>query len=182
MSHGESAAGLISNIFSAYHSVKDSVFKAYMTTQQDAYVDGKVDLTKEKLMELALNKYNILLESEKWNAPSDQDTQTIALTAEIDAHKQRESKSTTSDSKKAGSNCQNKSRNVWKKVCPEDNEPNKKTVGNTTYNWCIHHKYWTIHSLADYWEIQGEPTTTSKKASASSKTLQAISAIVPQNE
>ena len=75
MSHGESAAGLISNIFSAYHSVKDSVFKAYMTTQQDAYVDGKVDLTKEKLMELALNKYNILLESEKWNAPSDQDTQ-----------------------------------------------------------------------------------------------------------
>ena len=65
--------------------MKDPVFKVYMTTQQDAYVDGKIDITEDKLMELALNKYKILLESEKWNALSDQDSQIIALTAEIDS-------------------------------------------------------------------------------------------------
>ena len=179
MSCGESAVGLVSIIFTAYDSIKDPVFKVYMTTQQDAYVDGKVDLTEDEFMELALNKYKILLESEKWNAPSDQNTQIFALTAEIDALKLRESKSTTNDSKKAGSNRKNKSGNAWKKACPENNEPNKKTVGNTTYNWCVHHKYWTIYSSANCWGIQGGPTTTSKKASASSKTLQATSAIVP---
>ena len=178
-SRGESPAGLISNIFTAYEIVKDPVFKAYMTTQQDAYVDGKVDITEDELMELALNKYKILLESEKWNAPSDQDSQIIALTAEIDALKHRESNANTNASKKAGNNRQNKSGNAWKKVCPEKGDPTKKTVKNTTYNWCVHHKYWTIHSSADCRGIQGAPPTTSKKAATSNKTLQAESAIVP---
>ena len=34
-------------------------------------------------MEVVLNKYKILIESDKWNSPSDQDTKIIALSSEI---------------------------------------------------------------------------------------------------
>ena len=79
------------------------VFKAYMTTQQDAYVDSWKDFTEDRLTEVALNKYKILIESDKWNAPSDQDTKIIALTAEIHALKLREVHSTKE--KKSQVNC-----------------------------------------------------------------------------
>lgn len=39
-----------------------------MTTQQDAYTESWEDLTKDNLMELTLSKYNMLEESNKWNA------------------------------------------------------------------------------------------------------------------
>jgi hypothetical protein len=41
-------------------------------------------------MEVVLNKYKILIESDKWNAPSDQDTKIIALSADIHELKPRE--------------------------------------------------------------------------------------------
>jgi hypothetical protein len=88
-------------------------------------VDGNDDFTEYKLMKLAPNKYKILLESEKWNTLSDRDSQIIALKAKIDALKQRESNATTNESKRAGSNHQNKSGNAWKKVCPENNKSSK---------------------------------------------------------
>ena len=79
MSHGESAAGLITNLFVAYKCVKDSAFQTYMTTQQDAYEDGSDDFTEDGLMEIALNKYKVLIESNKWNAPSAQDSKLLLL-------------------------------------------------------------------------------------------------------
>ena len=62
-SWGESAAGLITNLFIAYDTVIDPVFKTYMTNHQDAYVDSKVNFTEDELMEVAVNKYKVLVES-----------------------------------------------------------------------------------------------------------------------
>ena len=61
MSHGESASGLITNLFMALNCVNDSIIQANMTTQQNAYIDGHNDLTEDCLMEVALNKYKILI-------------------------------------------------------------------------------------------------------------------------
>ena len=154
------------------------VFKAYMTTQQDAYVDSWKDFTEDRLTEVALNKYKILIESDKWNVPSDQDTKIIVLSAEIYELKMRDIQSRKE--KKAGVNNKNKSGIEWKKIPPAVDKPTKKTVGNITYNWCVHHKYWTIHTSDDFWGIKGAPckTTTSSKKESNNKILQATNALV----
>ena len=72
-------------------------------TQQDVYVGSQEEFTEDTLMEGVLSKYKILIESDKWNAPSDQDTKIIALTAEIHALKLREVHSTKE--KKSQVNC-----------------------------------------------------------------------------
>ena len=141
-SRGESSARLITNLFIAYNIVPDPVFKAYMTNHQDAYMDSKADYTEDKLMEITINKYKILMEAETWNAPTAQDSQIIALTAEIDALKKI-------DNQKSIKSCCNKTNIAWKKGPPDNKDQDQKTVGNTTYNWCIHHKYWTVHPSTD---------------------------------
>ena len=164
-SRGELLAGLITNLFIAYDSVPDPVFNAYMTNLQDAYMDSKADDTDEKLMEIAINKYKILMELETWNAPTAHDSQIIALTAEIDALKKKESKPTQYNNKKSTNSCRNKVDIAWKKVPPDKQDQDQKTAGNTTYNWCIHHKYWMVHSSADCEGIKGatEPSKSKKE-------------------
>ena len=157
--------GLITNLFIAYGLVPGPVFKAYMTNHQDAYMDSKADYTDEKLMEIAINKHKMLMESETWNAPTAHDSQIIALTAEIDALKKKESKPTQYNNKKSTNSCRNKVDIAWKKVPPDNQDQDQKTAGNTTYNWCIHHKYWTVHSSADCQGIKGatEPSKSKKE-------------------
>jgi hypothetical protein len=50
------------------------MFKAYMITLDDAYLNSQEDFTEDRIMEVALNKYKILIDSNKLNATSDQDT------------------------------------------------------------------------------------------------------------
>ena len=180
-SSGEPVTGLITNLFMAYDCVPDPIFKTYMTTQQDAYVDSREDFTDDRLMEVALNKYKILVESEKWNAPSDQDTKIIALTAEIHALKLSKGSTGKQEGKESERKYRNKSDNAWKKIPPEESEPTKKSVGNTTYNWCVHHNYWTIHTSEECRGVKGgnqKAKTTNKRDVKQQKILQATSAIV----
>ena len=37
----------------------------------------------------------------------------------------------------------------WKKLPPKDGELTTKDVGGKTYQWCIHHMAWGIHSIQD---------------------------------
>jgi hypothetical protein len=67
MSHGESESGLITNLFVAYECVNNPTFQTYMTAMQGAYEDDSKDFTEDQLMEVPLNKYKILIESNKWN-------------------------------------------------------------------------------------------------------------------
>ena len=129
MSRGESASGLITNLFVAYECVVDSIFQAYMTTQQDAYVDGREDFTEGRLMEVALNKYKILIEADKWNAPSAQDSKIVVLTAEINALKQHGTTMTNNLNRSKG-----RADTAWKKVAPQENDPTTKVVGKSTYH------------------------------------------------
>ena len=84
-----SSLNLLLNLFAAYLADIDPVFKAYMTNHPDTYGESKVNFTMDKLMEVVVNKYKILLESETWNAPSAHVSQIIALTGEINVLKER---------------------------------------------------------------------------------------------
>ena len=146
MSHGEKAPGLITNLFVAYEGVQDSAFQTYMTAQQNAYEDGSKDFTEDQLMEVALNKYKVLMELDKWNTPSAQDSKMVALTTKIDALKLQGSSTSSYNDKKKGNNHKSKADNAWKKIVPGEGEPKRKSVGKMTYHWCINHQYWTLHS------------------------------------
>ena len=98
-SWGESAAGLITNLLIAYNTVIDPVFKAYMTNHLDTSVVSKVIFTKEEIMEVVVNKFQILMELEMWNAPSAHDSQIIALTTEVYILKRKKSKNTPYEKK-----------------------------------------------------------------------------------
>ena len=64
--------------------VHNQVFHDYMVGQQDQYNDRCIDFDVDSLMDLALNKYKMLIESSKWNLPAARDpkvdAQIIALT------------------------------------------------------------------------------------------------------
>ena len=189
MSHGESAAGLITNLFVAYECVEDSAFQTYMTTQQDAYEDGSKDFTKDGLMEIVLNKYKVLIESNKWNTPSAQDSKIVALTAEIDALKMQSTPTSTYNNKRKGNNRKSQVDYAWKKNPPGKGEPTEKVVEKMTYHWCINHKFWTLHSSTDCKGIKvtsdnskphGKVSNTDKAVSDSlpNKILHATNALV----
>ena len=164
MSHGENTSGLITNLFVAYKGVQDSAFQTYMTAQQNTYEDGSKEFTEDQLMEVALNKCKVLMESDKWNTPSEQDSKIVALTAEIDALKLQSSSPSSYNNKRKGSNCKSKADNAWKKIAPGEGEPKKKSVGKVTYHWCTNHQYWTLHSST---ECKGIKVTSNERKNQS---------------
>ena len=145
MSHGEEASGWITNLFVAYKGVQDSAFQTYMTAQQNAYEDGSKEFTEDQLMEVALNKDKVLMESDKWNTLLEQDSKIVALTAKIDTLKLQSSFPSSYNNKWKGNNCKSKADNVWKKIAPGEGEPKKKSAGNMMYHWCTNHQYGTLH-------------------------------------
>jgi hypothetical protein len=159
MSHGGKASGLITNLCVAYKGVQDSVFQTYMTVQQNAYDNGSKEFTEDQLMEVALNKYKVLMESDNWNTLSEQDSKIIALMAEIDALKQQSSSTSSYNDKRKGNNHKSKADNAWKKVAPGEGEPKKKSVGKVIYHWGTNHQYWTLHSST---ECKGIKVTSNK--------------------
>ena len=127
MSHGEKASGLISNLFVAYEGIQDSVFQTYMTVQQNAYEDGSKEFTEDQLMEVALNKDKVLMESDKWNTLLEQDSKIVALTAKIDTLKLQSSSTSSYNNKWKGNNHKSKADNAWKKIAPGEGEPKKRS-------------------------------------------------------
>ena len=77
-------------VFAAYESVFDLIFKANMTTQQDAYWDSLEDFTVGHLIEVVLNKYKILLETDKWDTSLEKNLNIISFIAEVHVLNQRE--------------------------------------------------------------------------------------------
>jgi hypothetical protein len=65
MSRSETSSDLLTKLFTAYEAVEDKVFHDYMVGQQDQYHDGRVDFCVDSLMDLALNKFKMLVESKQ---------------------------------------------------------------------------------------------------------------------
>jgi hypothetical protein len=60
---------LLINLFKAYGSVSDEVFRAWLICKQDDHDEGN-ELTPDELMMVAKNKYDAMVEKGAWNAPS----------------------------------------------------------------------------------------------------------------
>ena len=191
---GETTQDLLANLFKGYAQASDHVFTAYIAKKQDEYHDG-VDVEPEHLMQLALNKYQTLVEDGKWNAPTEADSKIIALEAQVKKLTRAPAKAPAKgkvgvDKKdKKSPNKGNKNKPEWMAVAPKEGEPKKKTVKDKLYNWCPKHKAWVRHS-PEQCEGKGlgkHPDTkpAAKKDSPDSKALQlskALASIVDQVE
>lgn len=161
---GESTDDLMINLFKGYGNAGDREFVQYIKLKKDQYDEG-ADIDADKLMQLALNKYENLIAEDKWKAMSPEQEQLVALNAEFEKLKDENLKLSRSikkknkkdapkkaekKSKKGNKNKQRQNADMeWKKKPPRDGESHTKTVSNKTYYWCPAHMAWTIHKPAE---------------------------------
>jgi hypothetical protein len=194
---GESSSDLLINLFAAYLSVPDRKFVEYVEKQKDKFDEGE-DISPKLLMQVALTKFKDRTRSGKWQAPSPEEAQIIALTAQIkdikanhQAGKGKENAGNgdgnQSGKKKKGSKTKrgepSDNKYAWKLIAPTSGEPKTKMVNEKEYHFCLNHNdgkgAWVIHNPAKCHAAKGyagtsnqEPSTN--KSLALSKALQAI--------
>ena len=62
----------------------------------------------------------------------------------------------------------NEKKWAWKRVPPKEGEPTNKTHQGRTFNWCVKHQCWCMHTTEECKLPLGEEKT--KASSSSSKT------------
>lgn len=166
---------LMTNLWKAYLNVSDRDFVEFIKRKKDAYDEGE-NITADSLMLMAENKYRTLIQEERWNALSPEQTQIVALTAQLSKLKDGRLKlGKNSHNKKKGSDKDNKSEDkndqkeegkkrgkrsrrkngkndekwAWKRVPPKDGEKHEKVYNSTTYYWCHDHGLWTLTKHTD---------------------------------
>ena len=157
---GETSSDLLINLFAAFLAVPDKKFVDYIEKQKDKYDEGE-DISAKKLMQVALIKYKDRKRADVWQAPSAEEEQILALTAQIGEMQKAKSNATTNEkakkppgakkdpSKKKARTERFAEKYAWKLVPPASGEPKTKDVNKKTYHFCPHHNdgagLWVIH-------------------------------------
>lgn len=167
-SRGQHYDDIMINLFRGYMHAMDQEFVRYIKDKKDQYDDG-ADMDEDRLMELALNKYENLVTEGKWRALSPADEKLEALNATVDKLKDlnlRLSKSLKAkqqkgkgdkdakgkDKAKKKSNKNKKRQNEdmsWKKKPPKEGEPTSKKVQDKMWYWCLDHLAWVMHEPSE---------------------------------
>ena len=135
--------------------------------------DEGAEITPDSLMRDAENKYKTLLQEDRWNAMSAEQSQIIALSAQVRKltdgrvklsgknNKNKKGKDEDKSPAKAktgkGKNKRGKKRGkaksndkwAWKRVPPKDGDGDEKLVNDVKYYWCPHHSLWTLTRHTD---------------------------------
>ena len=168
--HGKETSDLMANLFKGYSKASDKTFVNYIAKKEDDYDEGR-DIGHAVLMHLALQKYKVLKEAGKWNAPTDAEVQIIALQAQVTQLKARakigsgtgnynkpkgnNNKSKLSGNQKPskwtdhGKSSGKKPPPEWMTTQPKEGEPENKTVNGKEYHWCKNHAAWTRHKPSE---------------------------------
>lgn len=168
---------LLANLFKAYKSASDKEFVKYINHKKNDYDEGN-DISPDRLMLLAANRYKTMKQDQEWNAPSVEQEQIIALKAQVDKlkiSKANKDKKDTSTKEKTGGKPyakkdqqfkKRKPRPAWMFVAPKQGQAEKKTVDGKEYHWCKKHEAWGRHLPSKCegkgW-IPGKRKTTDKK-------------------
>lgn len=148
MARGESSSDVLVNLFATYLTVPDKPFHDYVVAQKDKYDEG-ADIDDKKLMLLALTKYKDRIRANEWQAPSAEQEQIIALTAQINDLKKKKGFERNDGAKKKKTADSDDPRFAWKKVAPAEGDPKSKVVNGKTYHFGCRHKAWVLHKPED---------------------------------
>jgi hypothetical protein len=147
---GTGSSDLLINLFEAYEIVPDCKFNKHIENKKDDYEEGATT-TVNGLMHQALTKYKDLKRSNKWQAPTAEEEQIVALTAQIEKLKRYTKKGTGAETADGDKKRKDRVRRAddpkfaWKLVKPKSGEPEVKVVNGKTYYWCAKHDAWTLH-------------------------------------
>jgi hypothetical protein len=164
-SRGEQSEDLLANLFEAYRSAPDKRFVQYIEMKINAYDEGE-DIQALELMQLAQNKYKVLVDEKKWAAPTKEEEKIVALEAQLakyKTHNKSNNNIRNSSSKQHNSNSRQNNRNSnnrnntynnnkphWMTKPPPNADRNKpKTINDIEYWWCPHHKSWGQHKPSE---------------------------------
>ena len=153
---GETTHDLLHNLFRAYKTVKDNEFIRYITQKESDYEENDIDMSAERLMHLAENKYKTLVEKGQWRAPSAEEEKIVALQSELQTLKNKRKKDNGGGNKASnkqsggtGNKSGNKRQdNSWMKVPPKEGEAKSKQVEGKQWHWCEKHEKWCLHTTA----------------------------------
>ena len=152
---------LLINLFKAYQTCEDEVFKRYIEAKENQYDDGTPMIASD-LMKVALTKYQTRLDSGEWQALSAEQEKIVALEARLKKQEQQLSKKDKQKKKpdKPKKKRPDKAKQQEKKrinkpkwmLTPpskEEKEQGKKVVDGKEYHWCDKHKAWGRHKSED---------------------------------
>jgi hypothetical protein len=169
---GETTSDLLVNLFKGYETAQDSEFALFINCKKDAYDEGGGDITVTSLMDAAENKYKTRVLLETLSAPTKEQEQIPALTAQV--NQLRIAKATPNKDKHTPPKDLSKTKQdreqkwAWKKILLKEEEPVTKVADGKTYHLvCEHHpKQWVCHATA---ECSNNPANNGVPKDADSK-------------
>ena len=150
---GETTQDLLVNLFKGYAATSDQAFVRYIEKKEEEYDDG-YNITSNELMQLASNKFKVLTENGKWNAPSKEEQKIIALEAKFSKWYSKKKSSKERDNVKT-SNSKRKPKPTWMTTKPDDISETKEMNGKTYY-WCERHNVYALHKPQDCYDLKGK--------------------------
>jgi hypothetical protein len=144
---GETSSGLLINLFKGYKAANDVEFLDFLRRKEKSYEEGE-DVNSRSLMADALIKFKARKLVGKWSAPTKEQGQILALTAQLELLNK------AAKPPKKGPNdspCKPKDRDnkwAWKDVLPKAGEPTTKEFDGKQYrvNCPYHPNQWVCHS------------------------------------
>ena len=116
---GQKSEALLTHLFKGYLAASDKIFVKYITEKMDRYEEGE-EMSADRLMQLADNKYRLLKERDEWDAPSAEEEKLLALQAEVEKLKRVKNKR---KSEEAGGNAPKLSKRKTKGVNRSPDKP-----------------------------------------------------------
>jgi hypothetical protein len=147
---GETTNDLLINLFKGYKAADDAEFLDFIRRKENAYEEGK-DVNTNNLMADSLVKFKARKLVGKWSAPTKEQGQILALTAQVELLRSKQSTNkkapgTTPPSKPKTARKDNKW--AWKDTLPKGDDPTTKTFEGKQYHVnCPHHpNQWVCHT------------------------------------
>ena len=149
---GETTTDLLVNVFKGYEVAQDANFLDFVKQKKDACDEG-ADITVTNLMDAAENKFKTRVLLKAWSAPTKEQEQILALTAQVNQLCLPPKKAAQSNPKKDAikSKQDREKKWAWKKILPKEGDPVTKVVDGKSYHLaCAHYpKQWVCHTTEE---------------------------------
>ena len=144
---GKIDSSVTANLFRILKAAPCEEFVTWVLNKQTTWDEGQA-FDVENFMRNARIKYNSLVNDGLWKKVKTtedlkKDSEIVALTATV-----KELKAFMANSKQNNNGNRN-ANSGWRNKPPADKEPTTITKNGKTYNWCIHHKFWTQTHTSD---------------------------------
>ena len=135
---GERTDDLLINLFKRYLAAPDKEFATYIKEKQSKYYEGE-QINWNDLMQLAKEKYEVLVEGKTWNAPSLEEEKIIALESRFNKFQKGSKKGKWKDEgKKRKIHDGKKKEKPYSLTKPPKESEKDKTIAwnGMTWHWC----------------------------------------------